>query len=461
MAKELNVSKSMRLFEKEKTLLPGGVSSNARLWHAKFCPRHLDCTIFVKKANGAYIWDVDGNKYIDYRLGFGPVILGHSHPAVTRRLHEHERDGSVYAFDNEMELSVSEKVVKAVPCADMVRYSVTGTEATMHAIRLARAYTGREKIMKFEGHYHGSHDYLLWSTNHVPVHGLEKPHMMSMGIPRAIRSLVEVAEFNDFDDVAAKVRKNRGKLAAIIVEPMMGNGGGITPVKGFLKFLRETCDDNGIVLIFDEVKTGFRLAYGGAQEVYKVQPHVATYAKSISNGYPMSAIAGHEEIMKMFGRGADHVTHGGTYASNPVSMIAADATLDVLKKPSTYRSLNSYGRAMMKGMERVFRENGLAYPIFGEPTMFNFGCANFDGMPTYRHFRKVCAMDSFVNIQYELMKEGVMIDEDIEECIYTSLSHGKEELRKTLDAFAAAVPRSKKIRPKFSPSKKTPGAGGA
>lgn len=453
MVKELNVSKSMKLFKKEEKLLPGGVSSNARVWHAKFCPRNTNCTIFIKKANGAYIWDVDGNKYIDYRLGFGPVILGHSHPAVVERLHHHEKEGSVYAFDNEMEISVSEKIVKAVPCADMIRYSVTGTEATMHALRLARAYTGREKVLKFEGHYHGSHDYLLWSTAHVPMNGPERPHAMSLGIPKQIGRLIEVAEFNNFEDVEAKIKKNRNELAAVILEPMMGNGGGITPAKGFLKFLRELCDRYGIVLIFDEVKTGFRLAYGGAQELYKVEPHLATFAKSISNGYPMSAIAGHEEIMKMFGRGADHVTHGGTYASNPISMIAADATLDVLKRRSTYKKMNSYGRAMMRGMEKVFHENDLEYPIFGEPTMFNFGCANFDKVLTYRHFRKTCSLNSFVNIQYELMKEGVMIDEDIEECIYICLSHGKEELKRTLDAFAAAVPRTKKMRPKYAPDR--------
>lgn len=453
MVKELNLSNSMRLFHKEEKLLPGGVSSNARIWNAKFCPRNLPCTIFIKKANGAYIWDVDGNRYIDYRLGFGPVILGHSYPAVTERLHQHEKEGSVYAFDNEMELSVSEKVVKAVPCADMIRYSVTGTEATMHSLRLARAFTGREKVMKFEGHYHGSHDYLLWSTAHVPIRGMERPHVMSMGVPKSIRNLVEVAEFNNFEDTEEKIRKHHRDMAAVIVEPMMGNGGGITPARGFLKFLREICDQYGIVLIFDEVKTGFRLAYGGAQEVYRVEPHLATFAKSISNGYPLSAIAGHEEIMRMFGRGADHVTHGGTYASNPISMIAADATLDVLKKKSTYRILNSYGRAMIRGMEKVFHENNLEYPVFGEPTMFNFGCANFDNVLTYKHFRKTCSMNSFVNIQYELMKEGVMIDEDIEECIYISLSHGKEELRKTIDAFAAAVPRTKKMKPKFDPAK--------
>jgi glutamate-1-semialdehyde 2,1-aminomutase len=449
MVKELNVSNSMRLFKKEQKLIPGGASSNARLWNAKFCPSNLPCTIFIKRANGAYIWDVDGNKYVDYRLGFGPVILGHSHPVVVERIHEYEKRGSVYAFDNEMEISVSEKIIKAVPCAEMIRYSVTGTEATMHALRLARAYTGKDMVMKFEGHYHGSHDYLLWSTSHVPIYGMERPHMMSLGIPSVIRRLVEVAEFNNFEDVEAKVKRNHQKMAAIILEPMMGNGGGIPPAKGFLKFLREICDRYGIVLIFDEVKTGFRLAYGGAQEIYKVQPHIATYAKSISNGYPLSAIAGQEEIMKMFGRGVKMVTHGGTYASNPVSMVAADATLDILKKRSSYNKMNSYGTAMMKGMQKVFEENGLNYPIFGEPTMFNFGCANFDKILTYSHFRKTCNMNLFANIQYELMKEGVMIDEDIEECIYICLSHGKEELKKTIDAFAAAVPRAMKMKPKF------------
>ncbi|MBI4894252.1 MAG: aspartate aminotransferase family protein [Candidatus Aenigmarchaeota archaeon] len=458
MEKKIDLSKSLKLFHKEEKLMPGGVSSNARIWHAKFCPRNLPCTVFIKKANGSYIWDVDGNKYIDYRLGFGPVILGHSYPEVVQRLHHHEKEGSIFAFDNEMELSVSEKFIKAVPCAEMVRYSVTGTEATMHSLRLARAYTGKEKVMKFEGHYHGSHDYLLWSTAHMAMSGPETPHEMSLGIPKAIRDLIVVAEFNNFEDTEARIKKHAKDLAAVIVEPMMGNGGGITPAKGFLKFLRETCDKYGVVLIFDEVKTGFRLAYGGAQEVYKVKPHLATYAKSISNGYPLSAITGQEEIMRLFGRGAKMVTHGGTYASNPISMMAADATLDVLRRPATFKHLNHFGKAMIKGMDRAFAENRLDYPIIGEPTMFNFGCAPLGREPRYREFRKTCDMGMFANIQYELMKEGVMIDEDVEECIYTCLSHGKEELRKTLDAFHAAVPRAKKMRTKFKPSANTSSA---
>lgn len=449
--KKLKLDKSIELFKKAMKLLPAGVSSNARLWQdAQFSPSLMPSTIFAKKAKGAYIWDIDGNKYIDYRLGFGPVILGHSYPAVVREIHKHEMDGSVFAFDNELEIKVAEKIIDAVPCAEMVRYSVTGTEATMHAIRLARAYTKKKVIMKFEGHYHGAHDYLLFSTQHVPIDGAEKPHMMSQGIPEEIKKLILVANFNDFEDVEKKVKKYHKKIAAIILEPIMGNGGGITPASGFLKFLKELCERYGILLIFDEVKTGFRVSYGGAQKLYKVTPHLATFAKSISNGYPLSAITGEEEIMKLFGPGTKKVTHGGTYASNPISMIAANATLDVLKKSSTFRKLNSYGKSMMRGVEKSFRENNLQYSILGVPTMFNFGCTHLNKISFYRDFRKTCDTNMYSRIHFELMKEGVMIDEDDEECIYISLSHGKKELEKTIEAFRNAVARAKVPRTPIS-----------
>ena len=444
-AKKLSMTNSMRLFRRAAKVMPGGVSSNARMWqHADFCPTDVPCTLFVRKAKGPHIWDVDGNKYVDYRLGFGPVILGHSHPGVVSQMHAHEKRGSVYAFDNELEVTVAEKMVKAIPCAEMVRYSVTGTEATMHAIRLARGYTKRKVIMKFEGHYHGGHDYLLFSTAHTPTLGAERPHKMSLGIPDEIDRLVEVAEFNNFEDVEKKIKRVGKNLAAVIMEPMMGNGAGIMPVPGFLKFVQEMCERNGSLLIADEVKTGFRVAYGGAQELFKFKPQLATYAKSISNGYPLSAIAGEEEIMKMFGQ--KKVFHGGTYAGNPMSMVAADATLDILKRPGTYRKMNAYGRKLMNGIDRSLRDSGVNHAIQGAPTMFQFVPAHGSKVTKYhdiyRKLRTSCDLNMFSKTQMELMKEGVMIDMDQEECLYLSLSHGKAELKKTLDAFDAAVPRA-------------------
>lgn len=425
--------------------MPAGVSSNARLWQtAQFCPIYTPCTIFVKKASGSHLWDVDGNEYIDYRLGFGPIILGHSYPAIQQEIHKSEKKGTVYALDNELELSVAEKIIKMVPCAEMVRFSVTGTEATMHAIRVARAYTKKEVVVKFEGHYHGAHDYLLFST-HPPYEVLErKAYPMSLGIPNAINKLVIVERWNDFDLIEKTVKKNHKKIAAIITEPIMGNAAAIMPKIGYLKFLKELCDRYNIVLIFDEVKTGFRVSRGGAQELFKVTPHLATFAKSMSNGYPTSAITGQKEIMDLFG--PKRVVHGGTYASNPVSLTAANATLKILDRGKVFRYLNSYGKKLMNGLQKIFEESKLTVKIQGVPQMFQFICTKREEITNYKELRTTCDFNLYSRIQYELLKNGVMIDEDNQECLYTCFSHSKKDLQKTLEVFSKAVENSKAPR---------------
>ena len=444
--KEFTLAKSEKLFDKALKLMPGGVSSNARLWRAtQFLPHHENqkqMTLFIKKAHGSHIWDVDDNEYIDYRLGFGPVILGHSYPAVVKAIHEEENLGSVYAFDSPLEIEVAEMIMKMVPCSEMIRFSVTGTEATMHAIRVARAYTKKEVIVKFEGHYHGNHDYLLFST-HPPYTELEKkPYMMSAGIPESIRKLVIVEKWNDFESIEKTVKQHHDKIAAIITEPIMGNSSAIMPKKGYLKHLKELCDKYNIVLIFDEVKTGFRVAQGGAQELFKVKPHLATFAKSVSNGYPMSLITGQKEIMELFG--PKGVAHGGTYTSNPVSLTAAKATLNVLKDKKVYEKLNSYGSRLMKGIDKVFSEEKEHFILQGVPEMFQFVCSDREEITNYKDLRSYCDFRLFLKIQFELMKNGVMIDLDNQECWYISLSHSEQDLKKTLDAFNLAVQNSKK-----------------
>lgn len=442
--KPLVLKRSMQLYQKALKHLPGGVSSNARMWH-RACPTFGPCTIFLKKAFGSQIWDVDGNQYTDYRLGFGPVILGHSYPAVHKAVHKADEKGVIFAFDNELEITVAEKIERAVPCSEMTRFSVTGTEATMTAVRLARAYTKKEKIIKFEGHYHGHHDYVLFST-HPTTDELGKtikPLASSLGIPRAIRDLVIVERWNDFDAIEKNVKKNYKQTAAIITEPIMGNASAITPKDGYLKFLKELCDDYGMLLIFDEVKTGFRIAYGGAQEYYKVIPHLATFAKAIANGYPISLVTGQREIMDLIG--PKGVVHGGTYASNPVSLAAANATLDILKKRKVYKHLEWYGSSMMKGLKRIFDDYKLSATIQGVPAMFQFTCEPRDGVTDYRSLR-MCDFMMFARLHWELMKHGVMLDEDNQEPIYNSFSHSKNDLRTTLQAFEKSVEHAKTLK---------------
>ena len=437
--------KSQELFDEELKYLPAGTTSNARLWH-NICPTDVPCAIFAKKAQGAYIWDVDNNKYIDYRLGFGPIILGHSYKKVVQAVHKVEKNGAVYALDNENELRLAKKINKMVKCAEMMRYANSGTEATMTAVRIARAYTKKDKILKFEGHYHGHHDYVLFSlAKHIKKNLGKTPIPASLGIPKNINSLVFAEEWNDFDGVEKTIKKHHKEIACIICEPVAGNMAVIPPEPGFLNHLRELCNKYDIILIFDEVKTGFRLAPGGAQEIYNITPDIATFAKALGNGYPISLIAGKKEIMELVGPGRDHVLHGGTYSGNPLSMAAANATLDELQKKEVFDHLNHYGRKLMKGLRDIYEDNKVDAIVQGFPTMFQSLFTGRDKITNCRQ-GKNCDINYFALLQGELLRNGIMLDEDPEEAMYISYSHKENDLNKTLELFNNAVSKIKKVR---------------
>jgi glutamate-1-semialdehyde 2,1-aminomutase len=430
--KKFKLEKSERLFKEALKYLPAGVSSNARLWR-RLCRIGVPCSIYVDRARGSHLWDVDGNEYIDYRLGFGPVILGHSYPAVQKKIHEAEARGTVYALSTEKEIQVAKLIRQMVPSAQMVRFANSGTEATMHSLRVARAFTGREKVLKFEGHYHGAHDYLLFSTDapFKKLHG--KPIAMSQGIPKAIEKLVVTARWNDFEGVEKLMKKH--ELAAVICEPVMGNAGVIPPQNGFLKHLRQLCDKYGVVLIFDEVKTGFRLANGGAQEVFHVTPDMSTFSKSLGNGYPIAAFTGKREVMDVIG--PEKVVHGGTFSSNPVSLTAALATLHELQRKNVVGHMQSYGRKLIKGFIQILSDRDLDFMIQGYATMFQF----FFTKKSVWEYRDIenCNLNVYADLQMELLKRGVMFDEDNEEPLFTCYSHSQEDLNKTLEAFEATA----------------------
>lgn len=430
----------MEMHERALQLLPRGVSSNARLWH-KLCRTDRPCSIFIERAKGSHLWDVDGNEYIDYRLGFGPVILGHSYPAVHDRIHKYDERGIVFALDNPLEVSVAEKVRKLVPSAEMVRFSVSGTEATMHAIRIARGYTGREKIIKFEGQYHGAHDYTLFSTEPAFDSPRGVPIPASLGIPKALSDLVIVQEWNDFESIQKIVTEQGDEIAAIICEPVMGNAAVIPPAPSYLEFLKELSEKHGIVLIFDEVKTGFRLAPGGAQQLYNVRPHLSTFAKSLANGYPVSMICGLQEIMDIVG--PKRVAHGGTYAGNPISMAAAEATLDEFEAKRVHESMNRFGGKMMKGIRQILEDSNVEGIVQGFPGMFQI---LFTKEPQVRNYRELssCNFELFARVQLEMLKRGVMLDEDNGEPLFTCYSHDEGDLEKTLQAFSEALPAALK-----------------
>ncbi len=435
-AKQLVLRRSEQLFAEALSYLPAGVSSNARLWQ-RLCKIGIPCSIYIARAKGSHIWDVDGNRYIDYRLGFGPVILGHSYPAVQQKLHEAEKKGTVYALSNEKEIRAAKLIRSMVPSAEMVRFSNSGTEATMHALRVARAFTRKERILKFEGHYHGAHDYVLFSTD-APfdkLRGSGSAIPMSQGIPKAIRRLVTVARWNDFSGVEKLIRKQHQQLAAVICEPVMGNAGVIPPAPGFLKHLRQLCSRYNIALIFDEVKTGFRLADGGAQQLFHVTPDLSTFSKSLGNGYPVACIAGKKEVMDVIG--PHKVVHGGTFSSNPLSMSAVIATLGELRRKGVISQMQRYGKLLIRGFADCIEDRNVDAMIQGYATMFQFFFTRKE-VHEYRDIRH-CDLAVYADLHLELLRRGIMFDEDNEEPIFTCYSHTKEDLRKTLEAFDQAT----------------------
>ncbi|MGC9334511.1 MAG: guanitoxin biosynthesis PLP-dependent transaminase GntE, partial [Anaerolineae bacterium] len=350
-----NTAKTAAFFERARKVMPFGVSSNFRYWGE-------GDDIGVARAKGAYIWDFDGNRYIDYRLAFGPVILGHGHSAVVDAVSEAIRSGTLFAFTHELEVKVAEKIVEMCPGVDMVRFANSGTEATMHALRVARSHAGREKFIKFEGQYHGMHDYVLFSTASSPIAAMGHrrnpiPAPTSSGIPKAMHSLVITLPYNDLDMLDRAVRQGWGDIAAILVEPILGNLGGIMPEPGWLEAIRRLCDEYGIVMIMDEVKTGFRVAPGGAQDYFGVEADLVTYAKAMGNGFPIAAIGGKREVMESFGPG--RTAHGGTYCGNAVGTAAADVTLGIIAEGEALRTIQARGQALMAGLSGILADAGI------------------------------------------------------------------------------------------------------
>ena len=433
----LDDTQSRAMFARAAKVLPRGVSSNFRYWGE-------DETLVAARAKGAYLWDVDGNRYIDYRLAFGPIILGHAHEQVDASVRSAMENGIAFAMTNPYEIRVAEKIVAMCPGVEMVRFTSSGTEATMHALRTARAFTGREKVLKFEGHYHGMHDYLLWSTSPGPENlGARTdpiPVAASSGMPRSIRDLIISLPFNDRDLLERTLKQSWFEVAAIIVEPIMGNCAAIEPQDNFLKFIRAQCDEHGIVMIMDEVKTGFRVAKGGAQELFKVTADLATYAKSMGNGYPVAAFGGRREIMDQIGKG---VAHAGTYSANVVGMAAAEAVLDILASTDALEVVASRGRALQKGIGDVLEAADLPFVITGHPSMFGFMFAG----STPREYRDWAQSDHklYESIMANLIQRGVMPDPDSREPWFLSAAHSQEDVAETLIAFEGAVKEAKRV----------------
>jgi glutamate-1-semialdehyde 2,1-aminomutase len=424
-------SKSQSLQKRAFKSIPLGVNSNFRYWGDGITP-------YLFKAKGAYLWDADSNRYIDYRLAFGPIILGHAYEEVNAKVHEEIDQAVLCAMTSELEIEVAEMIIDMCPCVEMVRLACSGTEATMHALRIARAYTGREKIIKFEGMYHGFQDYTLFST-YAPADAYGNvnspiPIPASSGIPKTINDLIITLPFNNIDVLDKVLRRVGYEIAAIISEPCLGNCAAIEPAPGFLEFIRQKCNEYGIVFILDEVKTGFRIARGGAQEYYKLLPDIATYAKALGNGFPIAAIGGKQEIMSIIGKG---VAQGGTYTNNKPGVAGAYATLKLIKEQPILESIEKNGKKLMHGLKSIFSEAGIQASVHGYPAMLSFAVGT-DKVTAQRDWQET-ERDYYLRLVDYAIEHGVMPDHDPREPWFLCYSHSDKDIDDTLNVMADAV----------------------
>ena len=423
-------TQSQEFYNRAKQVMPYGVSSNYRYYGEQE-------GVMVAEAKGAYLYDFDGKRYIDYRLGWGPVILGHADPFVNERVKTAIDHGVSFAGTQTYEVSVAERIIAMCPGVELVRFSNTGSECTMHALRLARGYTGRDLILKFEGSYHGAHDAVLWTTSRGDLTKIGERHRpegykQSLGIPEVMRSLIQLCPWNDVEVLGDILQQRGPEIAAIIVEPMLGNGNGLMPQPGYLKFLREQCDAYGIVLIFDEVKTGFRLAPGGAREYFGVIPDLSTYAKALGNGYPIAAIGGSREIMMALGPGK--VFQGGTYTGNVVSTAAADATLERIQSGEVFAQLNKIGGILMTGLTEILNRHGIPHVINGVPAMFGLALAD-QPLVDWRDLQYACDWDFHALILDYMADHGVLPELDGLEPYFLCAAHTEADAAETLQVF--------------------------
>jgi glutamate-1-semialdehyde 2,1-aminomutase len=386
---------------------------------------------------GSHVVDVDGREYVDYVLGSGPLVIGHCHPRVVEAVQRQVSLGSTFYALNEPVIELAERIIAQVPCAEMVQFSATGAEATFYALRLARAATGRDAVLKFEGGFHGSSDYAQMSLYPVGPPSYPAPEPTSAGIPHALERDVLIAPYNDLDATAAIVDAHAGRLAAILVEPFQRV---IEPVPGFLAGLRALADRHGIALVFDEIVTGFRLGPGGAQARYGVTPDLATYGKVIGGGYPLAAVVGRRDLMAT----ADHRRRGrdtyvfisGTLNGNPVAAAAGLATLDVLDEPGAYERLEALGERMRGGLRTVFASAGLPAQVMGIGPIFQTLLVD-EPVTDYRSMRRADAA-AMRDITHDVLRAGNLI---APEKAYLSLVHTEGEIDATVEAFAAAARR--------------------
>ena len=416
-------SRSARLFKRAQELLPGGVNSPVRAFQAVGgTPR------FFERAQGPYVWDADSNRYIDYVLSWGPLILGHTHPAVVEAICVQAGRGATFGAPTALENELAELVIEAVPTVDLVRFVSSGTEATMSAIRLARAYTQREKIIKFAGCYHGHADsFLVQAGSGVATLGLPN----SPGVVQAATANTLSAPFNDLDAVETLFKAHSSTIAAVMIEPVAGNMGLVPPREGFLAGLRRLCDEYGALLIFDEVMTGFRVAYGGAQAFYNIQPDLTCLGKVVGGGLPAAAYGGRREIMEMVAP-AGPMYQAGTLSGNPLAMAAGIVTLKELRKPGVYERLSSATSTLCQGFWKAAFKAKLPFQAAKVGSMWGFFFAEQEVID-FASAQQADA-DLFKRFFHAMLQRGVYLAPSQFEAAFVSTTHNEDIIADTLVA---------------------------
>ncbi len=426
---------SARLWKQACKVMPGGVTANIKYFEPY--------PIFMKKAKGSRIYDVDGNEYIDYCLCLGPLILGHGHPTVVDAVRRQltEKGTTVYGTPHELEIKMANEIKRLVPCAEMVRFVNSGLEATLHAIRIARAFTKRVKIAKFEGHYHGAHDYVAVSVS-PPLELMGPSHSPiavsnSAGLPDFILENTVVLPFNDSAAVERMIERNKNDLAAVIIEPVAR--GFLPPDRDFLKTLRTVTEENRIVLIFDEIMTGFRLGLGGAQEFFGVTPDVVALGKIVGGGLPIGIFAGKSEMMELVSPvgaklASEHVFHSGTFNGCAAVLAAGLATINVLKRSGAYDHINRVADKVKSCIKDTFEDNRIDGQVLGLTSMFQCLFTS----KSVKDYRDIARADSKKRVSFdlELINNGVYVRPG--RTYYTSLAHTNSDLQKTFEAVEKA-----------------------
>lgn len=424
-----SLAKSNKHFERAVRKLPLGVSSNFRYWGDKD-------TIYVDHGKGGRIWDIDGNEYIDYRLAYGPIILGYGDERVDEAARRGMEVGGVFALATELEYQVASRVSKMVPAAELVRFSNSGTEAVMAALRVARAHTGKDGHIAIEGGYHGVFTEVLWQSEVEDWDQEGEPELLPYGdgVPAVTKRLFHPVQLNDANQAEDVLKKHHNDIGAFLIEPIMGNCCSITANRQYLHDVRELCNRYDVMLIVDEVKTGFRVAKGGVQELFDFKADICTFAKAVGNGYPISIVAGREEVMRHIG---DGVVHGGTFTGHSVSLAAADKTLEILDETDALQTIRDYGLELQQGLSKILNSRGIVHSFTGAPALMGMFFAE-QAPSNYREWVH-SDYEFYDTLAPELHEQGILVEPDSREPWFLCESHSKGCLDETLQKFEKAV----------------------